>query len=73
MNVKVSDGMVMESECEREKEYGKGQFLQVREEGVSGYEREKCLGLECVGLLKCSRAALGATLECGGLHSSVLH
>ena len=27
VNVKMSDGMVIESECEREKEWGRGQFL----------------------------------------------
>ena len=48
--MKLSDGRVMESECEREKEWGKGQFLQAREEGGSGYKRERCLRLERVGL-----------------------
>ena len=42
MNVKVSDGRVMESECKREKEWEEGWFLQASEDGVSGYEMEKC-------------------------------
>ena len=63
VNVKVSDDMVMESECEREKERGRGQILQVRKERVNGYERERELGLERVCFLKRSGAIRGVTLE----------
>ena len=63
----------MENECERVKEWGNGRFLQVKEEGVNGYERERELGLERVRLLKRSRVTRGVMLEHGRSHSSMLH
>ena len=55
------------------KEWGNGRILQVREEGVDGYERERVLGLERMRLLKAFMSAHGAMLEGVYLRSSMLH